>query len=156
AAARPFAIAADALAAGEVIPLSRRTRQLRTDEVSRHAVRLVTIARAADDIALHPFAALPQLLRAGDVVVVNDAATLPGSLYGTTAGGRALELRLSGPIDGNRLYGVLLGAGDYHTPTERRPAPPAVTAGDRIDIGSIPMVVASAAGRRVELVAQIA
>jgi S-adenosylmethionine:tRNA ribosyltransferase-isomerase len=153
AAARPFAIAADALAAGEVIPLSR-ARHLRTDEVSRHAVRLVTIARHADDIALHPFAALPQLLRAGDVVVVNDAATLPGSLFGTTANGRAFELRLSGPIDGNRLYGVLLGSGDYHTPTERRPAPPTVTAGDHLTISSLALTVASVAGRRVELVAQ--
>ena len=129
--------------------------KLATDEVSRHAVRLVTVGRSTDDIALHPFAALPQLLRAGDLVVVNDAATLPGSLSGRTADGRELELRLSGPIDGNRMFGVLLGAGDYHTPTEHRVAPPMLAVGDRISIGSIEAVVAAAAGRRVELVAQL-
>ena len=130
--------------------------KLATDEVSRHAVRLVTIGRTSDSITLHPFASLPQLLRRGDLVVVNDAATLPGSLSGRTADGRELELRLSGPIDGNRMFGVLLGAGDYHTPTEHRAAPPALVVGDRISIGSsIDAVVASVAGRRVELVAQL-
>ena len=36
-------------------------------------------------------------------MVVNDAATLPGSLRGRTADGHELELRLSGPVTGNRL-----------------------------------------------------
>jgi S-adenosylmethionine:tRNA ribosyltransferase-isomerase len=115
----------------------------------------VTVGRASDDIALHPFGALPQLLRSGDLVVVNDAATLPGSLLGRTADGRELELRLSGPIDGNRMFGVLLGAGDYHTPTEHRAAPPMLAVGDRVSIGSIDAVVATVAGRRIELVAQL-
>jgi S-adenosylmethionine:tRNA ribosyltransferase-isomerase len=128
------------------------TLALRTDEVSRHAVRLVTIGRTADTVELTRFAALPALLREGDLLVVNDAATLPGSLRGTTAGGELFELRLSAPPDGSRLSGVLLGAGDHKTRTEDRAAPPVLGAGDRIRLAGLDAVVASAAGRRIELV----
>src|SRR3954470_12494728 len=72
-----------------------RSEALRTDEVSRHAVRLVVID--GDVPRLVPFATLPELLRAGDLVVLNDAATLPASLPGATGDGAVFELRLSGP-----------------------------------------------------------
>lgn len=127
---------------------------LRSDEVSRHAVRLVVIERASDDITVAPFASLSARLRAGDLVVVNDAATLPGSLRGRTAAGAELELRLSAPVDGNRLHGVLLGAGDHRTRTEDRPPPPAVRVGDRLAIGHLHADVIAVAGRRVELIAR--
>nr|MBA3464455.1 S-adenosylmethionine:tRNA ribosyltransferase-isomerase [Deltaproteobacteria bacterium] len=128
--------------------------QLRTDEVSRHAVRLVVID---DDLArLVPFATLPQLLRAGDLVVLNDAATLPGSLPGSAGDGAVFELRLSGPVDGNRLTGVLLGPGDHHTRTEHRAAPPMLAVGERVRIGSFSAIVTAATGRRVELIASLA
>jgi S-adenosylmethionine:tRNA ribosyltransferase-isomerase len=107
---------------------------LRTDEVSRHAVRLVVIDRDADRLAITSFSRLPALLRAGDLVVVNDAATLPGSLRARTSRGEALELRLSAPIQANRLFAVTLGAGDHRTRTEDRAAPPVLAAGDTIDI----------------------
>ncbi|MCW5805736.1 MAG: S-adenosylmethionine:tRNA ribosyltransferase-isomerase, partial [Deltaproteobacteria bacterium] len=58
-------------------------------EVPRHEVRLVAIERRAahsvPGARLHRFSDLPRLLRAGDLVVVNDAATLPASLRGVTA-----------------------------------------------------------------------
>ncbi len=122
---------------------------LRTDEVSRHAVRLVVVA---DPPRLESFAALPGLLRAGDLVVVNDAATLPGSLPGRTGDGRVFELRLSGPIDASRLFGVLLGPGDHRTRTEHRAAPPSLVEGDRVTIAGLAATVERVAGRRVELV----
>lgn len=118
-------------------------------EVDRHAVRLVVVGEAP---RLEAFAALPRLLRRGDLVVVNDAATLPASLPGRTGDGRGFELRLSGPIDAGRLYGVLLGAGDHRTRTEHRAPPPAVAAGDRVTVAGLAATVASTAGRRVELV----
>ena len=132
---------------------------LRTDEVSRHAVRLVTIERASDAVAITRFASLPSLLRAGDLVVVNDAATLPASLRGIAERGERFELRLSAPIDGNRLYGVLLGDGDHRTRTEHRAAPPALALGDRVELGDrrgphLHAQVVAAAGRRVELIAR--
>jgi len=125
---------------------------LHSDEVPRHAVRLVVIDpdRAAAP-RLERFAALPRLLRAGDLVVVNDAATLPGSLPGQTAGGVGFELRLSGPVDAGRLSGVLLGPGDHHTRTEHRPPPPRIVRGERVTVAAMPATVLNAAGRRVEL-----
>jgi S-adenosylmethionine:tRNA ribosyltransferase-isomerase len=122
--------------------------QLRSDEVSRHAVRLVVIG---DEPYITELAQLAELLAPGDVVVVNDAATLPGSLRGRTLRGERFELRLSGPIDGTRLFGVLLDDGDFHTRTEDRGAPPAVRSGDRVVLGTLAATVIAAAGRRVEL-----
>ena len=147
---------------------------LRADEISRHAVRLVVIdrlrspsgaaARAgeagacdrrAEGIELTQFARLPELLAPGDLVVVNDAATLPGSLAGRTSRGEILELRLSGPVSGSRLSGIVFGAGDHRTRTEDRPAPPPLAVGDRIQLGTLAVTVAAVAGRRVELIAQL-
>jgi S-adenosylmethionine:tRNA-ribosyltransferase-isomerase (queuine synthetase) len=69
-------------------PARRKLVGLRTDEVSRHKVRLVTIGRRSDDrVAVTSFAELPAALCAGDLVVVNDAATLPASLHGETERG---------------------------------------------------------------------
>ena len=70
---------------------------LGTDEVSRHAVRLVVIPRAgALRRLVRAFAELSTLLRAGDVLIVNDAATLPGSLVGRTRGGRGVRAAVVG------------------------------------------------------------
>jgi S-adenosylmethionine:tRNA ribosyltransferase-isomerase len=121
---------------------------LRADEVSRHAVRLVVIGDAP---YITELARLPELLRAGDVVVVNDAATLPGSLRGTTRHGESFELRLSAPIIGTRLHGVLFGPGDHRMRTEDRPAPPPIALGDRVWLGELAASVIACAGRRVEL-----
>ncbi len=65
----------------------------------------------------------------GDVLVVNDAATLPASLHGTTAGA-PIELRLAGPPESG--WAVLFGAGDWRQDTDTRPAPPPVQVGDRL------------------------
>jgi S-adenosylmethionine:tRNA ribosyltransferase-isomerase len=86
-----------------------------------------------------PARALPDLLRDGDLVVVNDASTLPASLYARTASGEALELRLVGAtdVDGSAVHftAAVLGSGDCHTRTEDRPAPPCLSAGDDLAIG---------------------
>ncbi len=124
---------------------------LAADEVARDAVRLVALDRRTGAAGLHPFAALPRLLRAGDLVVVNDAATLPASLPGRTAGGEVFELRLSGPARGLRLAGVLFGAGDWRTRTEHRPPPPRVAPGERVTVGPLAATVAAVRGRLVEL-----
>lgn len=173
---------------------------LRTDEVSRFAVRLVVIedrsavassdhddasaghrasehrdasadhrdasadhrdASADDRTSSAPhivwFTDLWRLLRAGDLLVVNDAATLPASLPGRTASGVRFELRLSGPVEPHRLAGVLLGEGDHRTRTEHRPPPPVLAVGDRARFGSFVdgdgffAVVTASAGRTIEL-----
>ena len=125
--------------------------ELGTAEVPRHAVRLIAIDPTSDRVELRPFGELPALLRAGDLVVVNDAATLPGSLRGTTSDGAELELRLVGPVDGRRLEGVLLGAGDWRTRTEHRAAPPDVRPGAALVLGRLQARVVAVSGRRVAL-----
>ena len=122
--------------------------------MSRHAVRLVVVE--GDVPRLVAFASLPSLLRAGDLLVLNDAATLPGSLPGATGDGAVFELRLSGPVDGNRLAGVLLGPGDHRTRTEHRAAPPRLAIGETVQLGGFSATVIAVAGRKVELMTRLA
>jgi S-adenosylmethionine:tRNA ribosyltransferase-isomerase len=98
---------------------------------------------------------LPRHLSAGDLLVVNDAATVPASLSAVTARGEPVEVRLAAhlgdepegtksPNGGSgqhpvlarreRWRAVLLGAGDWHTRTEHRAAPPPVGRGERLRI----------------------
>ncbi|MFT3712599.1 MAG: S-adenosylmethionine:tRNA ribosyltransferase-isomerase [Archangium sp.] len=76
--------------------------------------------------------ALPSLLRKGDLVVLNDAATFPGSIHFHHAG-QQLEVRLFEKIPGG-FRAVLFGAGDFHTRTEDRPAPPKLSVGTRLQL----------------------
>jgi S-adenosylmethionine:tRNA ribosyltransferase-isomerase len=78
---------------------------------------------------------LPQWLRAGDLCVVNDAATLPASLSGVGPSGAPLEVRLVGARAEGRFGAVLFGAGDWRTPTEKRPPPEVVAPGETIAFG---------------------
>jgi S-adenosylmethionine:tRNA ribosyltransferase-isomerase len=60
---------------------------------------------------------LPSFLRAGDLVVLNDAATLPASLQ-ARVGDRPLELRLASRIADGVAWAVAFGEGDWRTPTD--------------------------------------
>jgi S-adenosylmethionine:tRNA ribosyltransferase-isomerase len=80
---------------------------------------------------------LPRWLSAGDVLVVNDAATLPASLHGRTASGDAIELRLTGPIEHDHAQAVLFGRGDFRTDTAHRPAPPELAPGATLELGEL-------------------
>jgi S-adenosylmethionine:tRNA ribosyltransferase-isomerase len=92
-------------------------------------------------------AALVDYLRAGDLVVANDAATLPASLFGRhVPSGRPIEVRLAGrrslaPDDVGRFTAVVFGAGDYHTRTEDRPPPPDLRPGDQLELGPLEATV---------------
>ena len=120
---------------------------LASDEVDRHAVRMIAVGAHA---TLHRFSDLPSLLAPGDLVVINDAATLPASLFGTVRG-HSVEFRLTGPIEGTRLDGILFGAGDWRTRTEDRVPPPPVAVGDRLALGGLDAVVSVTRGRRIAL-----
>jgi len=79
---------------------------------------------------------LPRLLCSGDVLVVNDAATLPASLQATTSTGEHVEVRLAGRgPNGGEWTAALLGRGDWRTRTEERSAPPRLTASDLLHLG---------------------
>jgi S-adenosylmethionine:tRNA ribosyltransferase-isomerase len=83
------------------------------------------------------------LLRPGDLVIANDAATLPASLSGEhLPSGRPIEVRLAGrrslaADQIHRWYAVVFGAGDFRTRTEDRPMPPALTHGDCLGLGPL-------------------
>ena len=85
------------------------------------------------------------LLRPGDLVVANDAATLPASLGGIhERTGAEIEVRLAGwPSAGDVTHfdAVVFGAGDYRIRTEHRPAPPTLLAGDRLRLGPLAATV---------------
>ena len=84
---------------------------------------------------------LATLLRPGDLVVANDAATFPASLEGEhLPSGEPLEVRLAAfteARDLRRFHAIAFGAGDYTTPTENRPLPPQLAAGDRLLLGPL-------------------
>lgn len=96
-------------------------------------------------------ASLPKRLRRGDLIVVNDAATLPASLVGR-AGDTWIEIRLAGVRPEGRLDAVLFGAGDWHTPTEARPEPPVLQPGAHIDLGPVSAKVVAVSPRSARVV----
>ncbi len=64
--------------------------------LARDQVRLL-VARAAEPPVHARFLDLPRFLRPGDLLVVNESATLPAALRATRADGAAVELHLSTP-----------------------------------------------------------
>jgi S-adenosylmethionine:tRNA ribosyltransferase-isomerase len=84
-----------------------------------------------------------EFLRSNDVVIANDAATLPASLIGThQQTGKAIEVRLAGrpSLDGmdvKRFSAVVFGEGDFHMRTEDRPLPPPLNIGDTLLLGPL-------------------
>lgn len=86
-----------------------------------------------------------RLFRAGDLVIANDAATLPASLPGHhVRSGREIEVRLAGRDSleqVTRFSAVLFGPGDYRMRTEDRPLPPPMRPGDRLILGPLEATV---------------
>jgi S-adenosylmethionine:tRNA ribosyltransferase-isomerase len=92
---------------------------------------------------------LPRWLSAGDLVVVNDAATVPASFFarvgvaertgeheGESVGeGATVELRLAAQASEESWLAVVFGAGDWRTRTEHRPPPARIAAQDTLTIG---------------------
>jgi len=133
-------------------------------KVADHAIqrprdaRLLAIA-ADGDIRDLPRTRLASLLRPGDLVIANDAATLPASLAGVhRRTGRPVEVRLASrrtlAHDDTRAFSaVVFGAGDHRMRTEDRPPPPRLDAGDALTLGPLEATVVRTLGhpRLVEL-----
>lgn len=95
-----------------------------------------------------PSAELTSVFEPGDLLVVNDAATLPASLFAKTDRGADVELRLVTAIGDTQWTVALLGRGDYRTRTEDRLPPPPVLRGDRLFIGGVRALPRSDVGLR--------
>ncbi len=96
--------------------------------------RLLVVDPRCDCTADGKVADLVSFVRPGDLLVVNDAATLPASLRGRTAAGREVEARLLASRDGS-WRAVLFGVGDWRTRTEDRAPPPSVAVGEVLSFG---------------------
>ena len=90
-----------------------------------------------------PRSELIHQLRPGDLLVANDAATLPASLVGVhERSGAVIEIRLAGrrslAVDDVREFiAVAFGAGDHRIRTEDRLPPPPLLPGDLLRLGPL-------------------
>jgi S-adenosylmethionine:tRNA ribosyltransferase-isomerase len=100
------------------------------------AERLLRVDPAAGSLADFAVRDLPSLLRSGDLLVLNDAATLPASLHGEATGGAPVEVRLLGPGDAGTWTAAVFGAGNWRWKTEDRPAPPPLPPGSILVFGT--------------------
>jgi S-adenosylmethionine:tRNA ribosyltransferase-isomerase len=121
------------IAAGKPVQRSGESRLLHVD--------------AAGRVRSFPRAALVDLLRSGDVVIANDAATLPASLRGVhLATGMEIEVRLAARAslaadDVLRFHAIVFGPGDHRTRTEDRALPPPLAPGQRLRLGPLTAVI---------------
>lgn len=102
----------------------------RSPRSDKSKVKLLVVNQAEMQDSLMEF--LPDHLRPGDLLVVNDAATLPASLHGRATNDQEIEVRLTTQVGDQVWQAVIFGAGDWRTPTEDRPAPPCFKAGAQI------------------------
>ena len=73
---------------------------------SRDASRLLVIDRARGGFEDHIFAELPDLLRPGDCLVVNNSRVIPARVLARDVAGREVELLFIEAIDGHRWRAV--------------------------------------------------
>lgn len=108
---------------------------------------------AADGGLCHaPRSELVGHLRPGDLLVANDAATLPASLRGShVPTGGEIELRLAGrrslaPEQVRDFTALAFGPGDHRIRTEDRPAPPILEPGHGLVLGPLRATVRGTLG----------
>lgn len=115
-------------------------------------VRVLVVDGTSGPVRVASVTELPSLFEARDLLVLNDAATLPASLVARTARGEPLELRLASAVSDRRWTVALLGPGDWRTRTEHRPAPPRLVPGDRLELaGGLVATVVSLDARSARL-----
>jgi S-adenosylmethionine:tRNA ribosyltransferase-isomerase len=123
-----------------------------TSAVQRPADAKLLVVDAQRNIIHVPRSAFVEFLRPNDLVIANDAATLPASLTGVhLPTGQQIEVRLAGrpslnPMDVSRFSAVVFGEGDFHTRTEDRPSPPPLTPGDTLLLGPLHVTVEAILG----------
>jgi S-adenosylmethionine:tRNA ribosyltransferase-isomerase len=110
------------------------------------------VVDAAGGVHHAPRIGLIDFLRPGDLLIANDAATLPASLDGVhQRTGKTIEVRLAGrrslaSDDVREFTAVVFGAGDHRTRTEDRAAPPQLHPGDILVLGPLRAIVSSILG----------
>src|SRR5204863_245777 len=103
---------------------------------TRESARLLVVESSRGTFRDAQATDLPELLQPGDLLVLNDAATIPASIRARTSAHEPIEIRLVRQAQNMDWLAVLLGAGDWRTPTELRDPPAEVSIGDRLYIGN--------------------
>jgi S-adenosylmethionine:tRNA ribosyltransferase-isomerase len=103
----------------------------------REGARLLVLDGQPPGFRDSMIADLPNLLEPGDLLVVNDAATLPASLAARTSSSRSIEIRLVRYLRGADWQAVLLGEGTWRTPTELRDPPETLAVGAVLTLGGV-------------------
>ncbi|HLM75971.1 MAG TPA: S-adenosylmethionine:tRNA ribosyltransferase-isomerase [Polyangiaceae bacterium] len=106
----------------------------RDDVLEERLLLIDPAAGAFGDARIRDF---PSLLRPGDLLIVNDAATVPASIAAEARGRESepVEIRLLALGEGESFSALVFGAGDWRSRTEDRPPPPALAAGDWLWVG---------------------
>jgi S-adenosylmethionine:tRNA ribosyltransferase-isomerase len=99
------------------------------------AARLLVVD-AAKTATVQQTRQLPHWLSAGDLLVVNDAATLPGSLTAHTASCDPIEIRLVRAVTDTLWAALVFGPGDWRSDTDDRPQPVALAPGDTLTVAA--------------------
>jgi S-adenosylmethionine:tRNA ribosyltransferase-isomerase len=110
-------------------------------------MKMMLVDTASREIEDANAGALAELLDRDDLLVVNDAATLPASLQSGDVEIRLLE----GPY-GETTRAVLFGRGDYHIDTDLREPPPVLRVGDRLPVCSAELIVSAVSSLSPRLV----
>jgi len=111
--------------------------------VQRPVDAKLLVVDAQQNIIHVPRTAFVEFLRPNDLVIANDAATMPASLKGIhQKSGAAIEVRLAArrsldPMDVSRFDAIVFGDGDFHLRTEDRPLPPQLKSGDTLVLGPL-------------------
>jgi S-adenosylmethionine:tRNA ribosyltransferase-isomerase len=111
-------------------------------------IRVLVVDATSGATRIVASAELPSLFLPGDLLVVNDAATVPASLAARTEHDEPVEVRLLGSVSDRTWTAVLLGDGDHRQRTEDRPPPPPLSIGARLSIGA--SLIATVVGVRAE------
>lgn len=100
----------------------------------RESARMLLLDRISGELQDSRISELPNVLRAGDLLVVNDAATFPGSIQAKATSGALVEIRLVQHLGNSDWKAVLMGSGTWRTPTELRDLPEAVHVGSQLNV----------------------
>lgn len=122
--------------------------------VQRPADAKLLVVDSQRNIIHVPRSKFAEFLRPNDLVIANDAATLPASLKGVhQRTGSAIEVRLAGrpslnAFDVSQFSAIVFGEGDFHVRTEDRPLPPPLQIGDVLLLGPLRATVKQLLGHQ--------
>lgn len=113
----------------------QRLRAASWPRSDRAAQRLLVVDTRDGSLSDRKLRDLPELLDPGDLLVVNDAATLPAALEAVTEAGERMELRLVREHRGV-FWALGFGAGDWRMRTEDRSPAPSLAPGARLSFAA--------------------